>query len=178
METSDIALLGMRIILGIVFFVHGSQKMFGWFEGPSLSGTTQMMSSLGMRSPGMMAKIAALSEFVGGTFILLGLFTHFAAAFIISTMLVAIATVHFKNGFLNTKHGYEFNLSLIGLAFGLMMMGAGAVSVDRLLGMDVAIDALPALAIPILLAICVGGLISVQILRHNPQGTTIAGQHR
>ena len=102
--------------------------------------------------------MAALSEAGGGLFVLLGLLTPLAAALIISTMLVAIYTVHWKNGFFNGNRGYEFNLSLIALAVMLILMGAGLVSVDHLLGVAVPLNLLPTWAILIIAVVPFGGI--------------------
>src|SRR5258708_39344416 len=109
-----------------------------------------MMQNLGVAHPGLLGWMAALSEAGGGLFVLLGLLTPLAAALIISTMLVAIYTVHWKNGFFNGNRGYEFNLGLIALAVVLFLMGARLVSVDHLLGVAVSLDLLPGWAVLII----------------------------
>src|SRR6059058_3819616 len=97
--TLDLALLVIRVFVGITFVLHGGQKLFGWYGGGDLKGTRSMMQDLGMAHPGLLGWMATLTEFGGGLFVLIGLFTPLAAAVIISTMLVAIYTVHWKNGF-------------------------------------------------------------------------------
>src|SRR5579864_2723999 len=134
MTAIDLGLLVMRVVLGVTFMAHGSQKAFGWFGGSGMKGVTEMLRKLGVAHPGLLAWMAALSEFGGGLLVLLGLLTPLAAGLIVSAMVVAIATVHAKNGFFSSNRGYEFNLSLIALGVALMLMGAGAISIDRVLG--------------------------------------------
>lgn len=131
--------LVVRLGLGIVFFAHGSQKVLGWFGGPGLPGTVGYMKhALGVPAP--LATLAALTEFLAGCGMLVGFLARPAAVGIIVVMLVAIAKVHGKNGlflnFSNTPgkgHGYEFNLVLIAMALSILIGGAGALSIDRLI---------------------------------------------
>src|SRR5258708_10079131 len=97
--------------------------------------------------------MATLSEFGGVLLVLFGFLTPLGAALIISVMLTAIGTVHAKNGFFNTKGGYEFNLHVIAESVALILAGAGAVSIDHLLGIAVPLNQLPLLAIIILILI-------------------------
>lgn len=165
MTVIDLALLIVRVILGVIFIVHGGQKVFGWFDGPGVKGMSHWLGSMGVAHPALLAWIASLSEFGGGVLVLVGLLTPLAAAVIVSTMVVAILLVHAKNGFLITKSGYEFNLSLIGLALMLMLAGAGTISIDQLLGLAVSLDQLPLWAIIALALIPFGGIISTELSR-------------
>src|SRR5258708_29241479 len=123
LTTLDLTLLVIRVFLGLTFVLHGGQKLFGWYGGAGIQGTRSMMQNLGVAHPGLLGWMATLSEAGGGLFVLIGLLTPLAAAVIISTMLVAIYTVHWKNGFWNGKGGYEFNLSLIALSMALILTG-------------------------------------------------------
>ena len=163
--TLDLALLVIRVFVGITFVLHGAQKLFGWYGGGGLKGTKSMMQDLGVAHPGLLGWMATLSEAGGGLFVLIGLVTPLAAAVIISTMLVAISTVHWKNGFWNGKGGYEFNLSLIALAVTLILTGAGLVSVDHLLGAAVPLNLLPAWAILIIAVVPFGGIATTVFSR-------------
>ncbi|HET7876023.1 MAG TPA: DoxX family protein [Methylomirabilota bacterium] len=132
-------LLIVRVVLGIIFFAHGAQKVFGWFGGNGLKGTIgYFKQALGV--PPALTVLAALTECFGGLAVLVGFLARPAALGLIIVMLVAIAKVHWPNGFfLNMSmqpgkgHGFEFNLALIGLALAVLVGGAGAVSVDRLI---------------------------------------------
>jgi putative oxidoreductase len=128
-------LLLLRLVVGGIFFAHGAQKLFGWFGGPGLAGVRGWLSGAGWRMPAVMAFVLACSESSGLLFAL-GLFTPFVALALTSTMFVAIATTHWKNGLWNTKGGYEFNLSLIAAVLSVTMIGPGRFSLDRAFGWD------------------------------------------
>jgi putative oxidoreductase len=93
-----------------------------------------MLEQLGAKSAKPMAVLAGLAEFVGGILVMLGFLTPVAALALIGVMIVAVLTVHLKNGFFNTNGGYEFNLALAGIALTLLIAGAGAYSLDSFLG--------------------------------------------
>src|SRR5215472_3812181 len=128
-------LLIVRVFLGVIFVAHGAQKVFGLFGGPGLKGTIgYFRSALGV--PPALAVLAALTECFGGLAVFVGLLTRVAAL----GLLVAVAKVHWQNGFfLNMSlqpgkgHGFEFNWALIGMALALLVGGGGAKSVDRLI---------------------------------------------
>lgn len=131
------SLLIVRVALGVIFFAHGAQKMFGWFGGHGLQGTIgYFRQALGI--PAALTVLAALTECFGGLAVLVGLLTRLAALGLIVDMLVAIAKVHGSHGFfLNWSlepgkgHGFEMNLALLGMALAVLVGGAGAVSIDR-----------------------------------------------
>src|SRR5260370_16350380 len=112
MTILDLALLVIRVFLGITFVLHGGQKLFGWYGGAGIKGTRSMMQNLGVAHPGLLGWIAALSEAGGGLFVLIGLLTPLAAALIISPMLVAVYTVHWKHPFFNANPASEYNPTL------------------------------------------------------------------
>lgn len=165
MTTLDVALLAIRLVLGITFLFHGSQKLFGWFGGHGRAGLTGMMQQQGVALAPMMSWLATLSEFGGGLLVLVGLFTPFAAALIISTMGVAIMTVHFKNGFSNSNGGYEFNLTLIALALVLVLLGAGAASLDDALDINRVIEDRPLWSTIGVVLVSLGGVASFELLK-------------
>ncbi len=150
-----LGLLILRVVVGLLFVGHGTQKLFGWFGGHGLQGTAGFMDSLGMRPGRRHALAAGVAEAGGGLLLALGLLTPLAAVLIISVMVVAIATVHAKNGVWNTSQGYELNLTYIAVAFATVAIGAGDWSLDNALGLDIAGAgwALAALAVGI-----IGGL--------------------
>ncbi len=129
----SLALLLLRLTIGLIFLAHGSQKLFGLFGGGGLSGTSQMMGHIGLQPAKLWGTLSALGEFVGGLLLVLGWFTPLAALLIIAIMLVAIARVHWSKGFWNSKGGFEFNLALLMMAVTLGLAGAGAYSLDALL---------------------------------------------
>lgn len=130
--------LVVRVALGIVFFAHGAQKTFGWFGGHGLSATIGGFRS--MNIPPAATALAAFTECVGGLALIIGVLARPTAIGLILVMLVAIAKVHAKNGFFlnfamtpGKGHGYEFNLVLAAMALSILIGGAGAFSIDRLI---------------------------------------------
>jgi putative oxidoreductase len=127
-----------RIILGIIFFAHGSQKVFGWFGGPGFRQTLCTLTE-GLGLPTILALAAVGAEFVGGVALILGLLARISALVIAVNMLAAIFMVHGKYGlFLNwfgdrKGDGIEYHLLAIALAIVIIAKGAGAFSLDGLL---------------------------------------------
>lgn len=129
----NLGLLILRLVLGLSFMGHGSQKLFGWFGGGGMAGTTGMMKRMGLRVPEFWALVVALSEFGGGLLVALGLLNPLGNLAIIGVMLVAIIRVHGPKGFWNSKGGFEFNLINIAAALALALAGYGAYSLDAVL---------------------------------------------
>lgn len=125
-----------RTVIGGLFIGHGTQKLFGWFGGPGPDGTQQMMASLDMRPTRRNALAAGWSETAGGALLVTGLATPLAAAGLIGTMVTAIRKVHLSNGPWAANGGYEYNVVLIAALAALVDGGPGALSLDRLLGVD------------------------------------------
>ena len=131
------SLLIVRVVLGVIFFAHGAQKVFGWFGGPGLRGViAYFRQALGVPAP--LTVLAAFIECFGGLAMIVGLLVRPAAVGLVLVMLVAIAKVHWTNGFFinwshtpGKGHGYEMNLALIGMALAVLVGGAGALSIDR-----------------------------------------------
>jgi putative oxidoreductase len=124
----------LRVTVGGFFVGHGTQKLFGWFGGKGLEETAQGFDALGLR-PGLHNAVAAgAAEAGGGTLLLLGLETPFAASVLTATMLTAIERVHLKNGPWLTNGGYEYNVVLIAAVLALAETGPGELSLDRALG--------------------------------------------
>jgi putative oxidoreductase len=125
------SLLVFRIVLGLLMAAHGSQKLLGWFGGGGIEGTSQWMQhGLGFRQPRLMALMAGGGELFGGLLLALGLLTPLAAFLIITTMVVAVATVHIKSGWQNANGGFEYN-ALIAIGAALVVgVGPGRYSFD------------------------------------------------
>ncbi len=130
---ADYGLLFIRVILGLTMMGHGAQKLFGWFGGHGLKGTGGWLESIGIRPGVLMAFIAGAGELLGGLLFGLGLFTWIGTLLIVGTMVVAIGSVHGKNGYWVTQNGYEYNLMLIVIAIAVAMIGAGSISLDAIL---------------------------------------------
>jgi putative oxidoreductase len=120
-----LALLALRLGLGIIMIAHGSQKVFGGL--PRFMG---MLQSMGV--PGWMGYLTAAAEFGGGILLVAGLLTRLGALAIAIDMAVAIDKVHWKNGLVSAggKVGYEFPLACGIIALALIFLGAGPISLD------------------------------------------------
>jgi putative oxidoreductase len=123
----------LRILVGIIFMAHGSQKLFGMFGGYGLEGTGQYMASLGLNPGYLMALLSGSAEFFGGLALFLGLLVRPAAVVLIVMLVVAILSVHIHNGLFMANNGYEFGLALLGAAIAVLVEGAGRVSLDRVI---------------------------------------------
>lgn len=120
----NLALLIARVTIGIIFLAHGSQKLFGAFDGPGLSKIVEMMGTAGY--------FVAAGEFLGGLGLLLGLLSRLAGLGIVIIMIGAIATVHGEHGFFLSDNGYEYALSLVALALTIVLAGPGRFALVRL----------------------------------------------
>jgi putative oxidoreductase len=119
-----LALLVLRVVLGVIFIGHGYGKVFG-----GLSHHVQFVSSLGL--PGWLAYCSAAAEFLGGILVVAGLFTRCAALAILIDISVAIVKVHWKNGLLGNG-GYQFPLALAAITFALVFFGGGPMAFDSI----------------------------------------------
>jgi putative oxidoreductase len=125
-----------RVVLAIVMFPHGAQKLIGWFGGYGFAGTLGFLTKqIGMPTP--LAAAVILIEFAAPILLLLGLGTRFASMGIGVIMLGAIATVHASQGFFmnwtgaQAGEGFEYHLLAIGLVVVLVAQGGGRFSLDR-----------------------------------------------
>jgi putative oxidoreductase len=134
---NNIILTLIRIVLGVVIFPHGAQKLFGWFGGYGWDRTMNFFKNVvGVHY--LLGAVSILTESVLSVFLIAGLFTRVAALAILINMIVA-STMHFKNGFFmnwngNSKgEGYEFHLLAFALSIALIIGGGGMFSLDSLL---------------------------------------------
>jgi len=125
----------IRIVLGLILFPHGAQKMLGWFGGYGFNGTMGFLTdTAGL--PWIIAFLVIAIEFFGSIALIVGFATRIVAVGIISLFTGIIATSHLQNGFFmnwygNLKgEGYEFHLLILGMAIALLVSGAGKWSVD------------------------------------------------
>jgi putative oxidoreductase len=112
----------LRIVLGVVFFVHGSQKVLGWFGGYGLKGTGDFFVNV-LKIPRPLFYANAFSEFLGGMFIVVGVLPRLVALGFAASMIVATYKLHWKSGFFlnsgsdpNRGNGYEYNLALLAMS--------------------------------------------------------------
>jgi putative oxidoreductase len=135
---NDIATAVLRIMLGVVFFPHGAQKVLGWFGGYGFAGTYDAFTNK-MGIPGLFALLAFAAEFLGSIGLVFGLMTRLAAFGIFCVMAVAVKMLHWQHGFFmnwfgqQKGEGFEYHLLVMAIAAALMIRGAGAYSVDGVL---------------------------------------------
>lgn len=134
----NLAMLVLRLVVGLLFAGHGSQKLFGAFGGAGLEGTAAGFDRMGLRPPRAHAMAAGCAELGAGLLLALGLLTPLGAALVIAVMTTAVITVHARNGLWNTDGGFEFNLTLVAAAFALAGAGPGRWSLDHALGLELA----------------------------------------
>ena len=127
----DFGLLLLRLMLAVVFVFHGSQKLFGWFEGYGLTKTADAFDSMGFPLPMASAIAASSAEFFGGILLALGLFFRPAAFVMAFTMFVA-SYVHLPGGFQAPK-GLEFPLTLAIALLTLAFTGPGRIALGKLI---------------------------------------------
>src|SRR5437899_4498208 len=162
--TMSVALLILRLVVGLTLTVHGTQKLFGWFAGPGLARLMQGFEKQGFKPVWLWASLVILGEVGGGVSVALGFLTPLGAAGIFGTMFMAMFKSHWKNGFIVSKGGYEYTLVLMAVSIAIGLMGPGSYSLDALFGI-----ALPetllfgVLAVAALLVDVIGLIISRQI---------------
>jgi putative oxidoreductase len=120
----------LRTTVGGLFFGHGTQKLFGWFDGPGISGVEQMFGHIGIHPAKANAIAAGVAEAGGGAALVLGAATPLACSVLIATMITAIRTVHGKNGPWAVAQGWEYNAVLIAACAAIAEGGPGNPSVD------------------------------------------------
>src|SRR4051812_23229973 len=166
--------LSVRLVFGLLFAVHGSQKLFGAFGGVGLSGTGAFLESLGFRPGRLFALTDGMAEFAGGLLLALGLLSPVAAAAIVSGMLVAIVTVHWGNGLLTLTNGVELPLMYIAVAVLVAVSGPGTYSLDAAAGLT---DWWTPGRTGLVVALGAGGGLASVATRRLPRGETRGASH-
>lgn len=134
----DLSPLVLRMVLGLVMFPHGAQKLLGWFGGYGFAGTMHHFTE-NMGIPYVFALLAILAESFGALALISGLFTRPAAFGIGAVMTVAALMVHLPNGFFmnwfgnQAGEGFEYHLLALAIAFALVLKGGGRWSLDGLI---------------------------------------------
>jgi putative oxidoreductase len=157
-------LLLARLVLGVLLVAHAGQKLFGWLGGYGLAGTAGFFEQLGFRPGRLFVITASLSEAVSGLLIALGLFGPVGPALLLSVMIVAAVSVHWKNGLFAANSGIEVPLLNSAIALTLALAGPGPFSLDAALGIDQAWT--PALKVAVLAIGAVGGAVNLLARRH------------
>jgi putative oxidoreductase len=122
----------LRVVTGLIFLMHGQQKLFEF----GIGGVTGMMTGLGVPAPGLMAIVVTLVELLGGIALILGAFTRIAALLVAIDVLVAFFLVHMPNGFFATNGGVELVLLLATVGVTLILTGPGAMALDSVLPVE------------------------------------------
>jgi putative oxidoreductase len=120
-------MLPLRIVVGLVFLMHGGQKLFVF----GIGGTADIMGKLGLPLPSICAAIVIAVELLGGLAILLGIFTRLAGALLAFEMLIAIIVARLAGGFF-APYGYEFELTLLGASLTFAFNGPGRMSLEEI----------------------------------------------
>lgn len=134
----DSSALVLRLMLAIVFFPHGAQKVLGWFGGHGLEGTINYFTQ-SMGFPFILAVLVIVAEFLGPIGLFFGFLTRLAALGIACVMVGAIFMVHLQHGFFmnwqgnQAGEGVEYHLLAIAIAVALMIKGGGRWSLDGII---------------------------------------------
>ena len=138
---NDTATMILRVLLGVVFFPHGMQKLLGWFGGYGFNGTFGFFTGMGV--PALFAVLAILAEGLGSLGLLTGLLTRVSALGIGTNMVVAVLMIHHKFGFFmnwdgkQAGEGFEDHILVIAIAIALIIKGGGRWSIDRVIAKKV-----------------------------------------
>jgi putative oxidoreductase len=130
---SQIAPAVLRLVLGVVFFLHGAQKVLGWWGGGGFTATMSGFEQGGI--PAVFAFLAIAAEFLGGIGLILGLLGRVAAFGIACVMVVALNMTRPNGFFMNWSgqqkgEGYEYHLLVLAMTVAIMIVGSGAFSID------------------------------------------------
>jgi putative oxidoreductase len=160
-------LLLIRLVFGLMMAAHGAQKLFGWFGGYGIAGTGGFFETIGFRPGRFFAAAAALGELTGGLLIALGLLGPIGPALMVSVMIVAAISVHWKSGLFASSNGIEVPLLYGIVGAGLALTGPGLYSIDALSGLSSLWT--PALSWAVLVIGILGGIANLALRRPAPQ---------
>lgn len=160
-EANSLAMLILRSILGSLLAGHGAQKLFGWFNGPGLEGTSGFLETLGLRPGRPWAYLAGLSELGGGVLMALGFLNPLGPLGVIASMAMATKTAHTIKPIFVTEGGAELPVTNMAAALSIIINGPGKYSLDRAFGTN-----LPAWVAPL-------GLVAIVLsVIYGPAGET------
>lgn len=130
----------LRVMLGIVIFPHGAQKLLGWFGGFGFTGTMGFFTGQ-MHIPAVLALLVIIGESLGSLGLIIGFLSRIAAFGIACIMIGAIWLVHWPNGFFmnwfgkQAGEGFEYHLLALAISIAILIAGSGLWSVDREISM-------------------------------------------
>ena len=119
----------LRLMIGAVFLIHGSQKMFGAFGGKGIAGAIATAEHMGFQPDWLWGWLLAGTEFFGGALLIMGLLTRYAALALCVPMAVAVFKAHWPEGFFGPK-GFEYPLTLLLGLVSLLFSGPGGVTLQ------------------------------------------------
>ncbi len=158
---ASVAFLILRVVCGLTLAAHGAQKLFGWFGGSGFARLTQGFEKQGLKPAWLWSCLVILGELGGGLSVAFGLLTPLGAAGMLGAMFMAIAKSHWKNGFWNSKRGFEFPLTLLTIGVAIGVAGPGPYALDAFLPIArIELPLFGALAAAALLVDIIGLLIS------------------
>ena len=133
----DIALLVLRVVVGLYVAAHGAQKLFGWFGGGGISGTAGFFGGmLGFRPAKFWVVATGFAETGGGLVMALGLLNPLGPIGVAAAMVTATLIVHWPKGPLAANGGYELTLTYLAGAVAVALAGVGRYSLDALFGIS------------------------------------------
>ena len=142
-QTDDnLSNLILRLMLGIVFFPHGAQKLMGWFGGHGFEGTMGFFTGR-MGIPTIIAFLIIIGESFGALGLITGFLTRLCAAGVLCIMTGAIFLVHTPNGFFmnwggnQAGEGFEYHFLAIAICIPLILYGGGKFSLDGIIANQV-----------------------------------------
>jgi putative oxidoreductase len=130
---ADTGLLLLRLAIGVIMAFHGTQKLFGWWDGGGLDRAEKFFASQGFHPPRQMALMAGATETAGAVLIATGGLTVLGTAMITGVMTNVVA-LHLRNGLDHRKHGFEFELMILAGVLAVGLCGPGEWSVDHAAG--------------------------------------------
>jgi putative oxidoreductase len=160
----SLALLIIRVVVGLTIAAHGAQKVFGWWGGSGIPGWAGALTKMRIRPALPWAVASAGAELLGGVGLALGLLSPLPSFAIAGSMLVAITLVHLPHGFWSTKGGYEFNLTILAAVAAVALAGPGRYSLDNVLGIH-----LPEPWTLIVMTVLTIGGVAFALLTRSPQ---------
>jgi putative oxidoreductase len=161
--TLGTGLLVARLIFGALMVAHGGQKLFGWLGGYGIAGTAGFFEQLGFRPGRLFVITASATELAGGILLALGLLGPVGPALILSVMIVAAISVHWKQGLFAGTNGIEVPLLYAAGAVALGLTGPGPFSLDAVLGIEHIWT--PTLKVAALAVGAVGGVVNLLVRR-------------
>jgi len=127
----------LRVVLGIVIWLHGAQKVLGWFGGAGLQQTLDTFAKMGF--PPWSTVLLMITEFVGSALLIVGFFTRLWALCIGTALTICMIKYHLPHGFFmnwfgqQQGEGFEYHILVLGIVVALLFRGGGALSLDRVL---------------------------------------------